>query len=279
MTKVYSRSLKKEIEVKHFGGSALKKIYKSKILTWMATGHFVSFCYGIYNGSFLSKKKILKFIQDNSIDMSLYEQKDYSCFNDFFTRKLKKISIDTCAKHLISPVDGYLSVYSIQKDLKFSVKDHYYTLEELFDSEDLKKYSNGVVLVFRLALNHYHRFHYIDDGKRIKRKVIPGRLHTVSDSSSEYKIYKENYREYSVLDTKNFGQLIYMEVGALLVGKIVNYNYDTFNRGMEKGYFLPGGSTVILVLKNIKMDEDILKASHKNIETEVKVGERIGVLK
>ena len=67
-----------------------------------------------------------------------------------------------------------------------------------------------------------------------------------------------------------------MEVGALLVGKIINYNLDTFNRGEEKGYFLPGGSTVIIIAKNIKVDSDILKYSKEGIETIVHVGEKVG---
>ena len=279
MTKVYNRQLKRIVDVKHFGGNTLNKIYKNKILTWFLTSHFVSMCYGIYNSSFLSKKKISSFIEDNEIDMSLYEEVSYHNFNDFFIRKLKKVKIDSSSKHLISPVQGNLLVYPIKKNLSFKVKGLTYRLDELFPNEDLCNYQDGYVLVFRLALNNYHRFHYIDDGKRIKRKIIKGRLHTVSDSSSKYKIYKENFREYSLLDTKNFGKVLYMEVGALLVGKIKNYDYDTFTRGLEKGYFFPGGSSVILVLKNIKIDSDIVENSSKKIETMVEVGERIGVLK
>lgn len=278
MTKVYNRELKKIVEVKHFGGSILNKIYRNKLLTMLLTSRFVSICYGVYDKSFLSRKKIKKFIEDNSIDMSIYEEKKYSNFNDFFIRKLKNINIDNNKKHLVSPVQGYLKVYPIKDDLSFSVKNLNYTLDDLFKGEDLSLYKNGMVLVFRLALNNYHRFHYIDDGKLVKRTKINGRLHTVSDSSSKYKIFKENYREYSILDTSNFGKIIYMEVGALLVGKIINHNYEDFKRGMEKGYFLPGGSTIILVLNNIKVDDDIMKQSINNIETIVDVGERIGEL-
>ena len=43
---------KKIIEIKHFGGSALNKVYKSKILTKLVTGKFISKIYGLY------KKKI-----------------------------------------------------------------------------------------------------------------------------------------------------------------------------------------------------------------------------
>ena len=62
----------------------------------------------------------------------------------------------------------------------------------------------------------------------------------------------------------------------LLVGKIINYDYDTFKRCEEKGYFLPGGSTIIIVANNINIDKDILKYSKKDIETIVSVGEKVG---
>ncbi len=273
MTKVYDRKLKKVIDTKHFGGSKLDKIYKSKILTYITTSKLVSKLYGLYNGSFLSKKKINKFISDNNIDMNLYENKEYKSFNDFFIRKLNKISFDKEA--FISPCSGKLLVYKIEDNLKVNIKNVTYSLEELFNT-DISSYKDGYMFVYRLALNDYHRFHYIDDGKRLDRKIIKGRLHTVSDSSRNYKVFKENEREYSILDLKHFGKVIYMEVGALLVGKIINYDYASFKRGEEKGYFLPGGSTIVIVCNNIKVDKDILKYSSKDIETIVNVGDKVG---
>ena len=94
--------------------------------------------------------------------------------------------------------------------------------------------------------------------------------------TKEHKIYKENHREYSILETKNFGQIIYMEVGAMMIGKIINHNKKEFKKGEEKGYFLPGASTVVIVINNIELDRDIIKNSKNNIETIVNVGEKIG---
>jgi phosphatidylserine decarboxylase len=70
-----------------------------------------------------------------------------------------------------------------------------------------------------------------------------------------------------------------MEVGALLVGKIVNHHGPAaVRRGQEKGYFQFGGSTVVLLLKKdtALLDEDILENSRNGIETVVKFGEKIG---
>ncbi len=272
MTKVYNRELKKIEEVKHFGGNTLKKIYRSKLLTRMATSKFISKVYGIYNNSKFSKRKINKFIKENNIDLSLYEDKKYNSFNDFFIRKYKEINF---SKDFSSPCDAKLLVYKITDNLRVKVKDIEYSLEELFNDK-LTEFKDSYMFIYRLSLDDCHRYYYIDDGELEESIRIKGRLHTVSDSSSKYKIYKENERIYSILNTKSFGKIVYMEVGALLVGKIINYNKKEFSRGEEKGYFLPGGSTIIILANNIKVDKDILEYSSKGIETVVKIGEKVG---
>ena len=62
-----------------------------------------------------------------------------------------------------------------------------------------------------------------------------------------------------------------------MVGKIANHDKKSFKRGEEKGYFLFGGSTIIIMTKKdiLEIDEDILKNSEKGIETKVKQGEKI----
>ena len=79
--------------------------------------------------------------------------------------------------------------------------------------------------------------------------------------------------------TREFGDIVIMEVGALLVGKIVNHHGKTaVRRGQEKGYFQFGGSTVVMLLKRgaAEIDGDILANSKEGIETVVRFGERIG---
>ena len=250
---------------------------QAKLLTYILTSKFISKVYGLYNSSFLSKKNINNFIKENNIDIIKYEKEDYKNFNEFFIRKKKNINIDKNKKHLISPVDGKVLVYKVDNK-RIKVKNFTYTLDELFDTKVIDNFKNGYVLVFRLSVDNYHRFHYIDDGVRVKRKKIKGKLHTVSSSSDKYKIFKENEREYSILDTNNFGTIYYMEVGDMLIGRIINHDKGTFRRGEEKGYFLPGGSTVILLVNNVKIDKDILDNSKDNIEVLVEVGQRVGVL-
>ena len=79
----------------------------------------------------------------------------------------------------------------------------------------------------------------------------------------------------------NLGKVIQIEIGALLVGKIINHNNKTFIKGQEKGYFEFGGSTIVLLLKEntVILDDDIIKYSQQGIEVKVSAGEKIGIIK
>jgi phosphatidylserine decarboxylase len=97
---------------------------------------------------------------------------------------------------------------------------------------------------------------------------------------SSLKIFQKNYREYCILKTKNFGDVIEIEVGALLVGKI-HQNLrggGRFFRGQEKGYFEFGASTIVMVFKPpvVVIDEDVAEYSKRGIETRVQYGSAIG---
>ena len=81
-----------------------------------------------------------------------------------------------------------------------------------------------------------------------------------------------------MLATKNFGQVVQVEVGAMLVGKIQNNGDVEFSKLQEKGYFDFGGSTIIQFFKkdSIVIDDDIINMSKEDRETEVKIGMKIG---
>ena len=82
------------------------------------------------------------------------------------------------------------------------------------------------------------------------------------------------------MQTEHFGKAVQIEVGAMLVGKIENlHGAGSFTRGEEKGRFLYGGSTVVLLLQKnaAQIDDRFLKASARGEELAVRMGERIGV--
>lgn len=243
---------------------------------------FAGFCLNLP----VSKWLVGPFIKNNQIDLSDYEDQDYRSYNDFFTRKIKQghRKIDDRPEHLIAPCDSKLSVYSIRDDSYFKIKDTLYSMESLIRNKSLAAhYDGGLLLLFRLTVDDYHRFCYIDHGTKTKNYHISGVFHTVNPIANDIvPVYKENTREFSILESENFGNILIMEVGALLVGKIINYHEETeVVRGEEKGRFEFGGSTVIICLEKGKamIDEDILINSSNGVETVVKLGEKIGEAK
>lgn len=227
-----------------------------------------------------------KLIKKYNINQDEYEKQKFTSYNDFFIRKKKEkyLNIDKNKNHLISPADSKLTVYDIKENSMFKIKDSYYSINELLNGDPIsEQYKNGKILIFRLEPIDYHRYCYIDDGTKNENKYIKGIFHTVKNIAlKKYNIYKKNAREYTTLDTKNFGKVIQIEVGALIVGRIKNHHEEyQYKKGEEKGYFEFNGSTIALIFKKnkIEIDPDIKENSKKHIETIVKYGEKIGTKK
>ena len=282
--RVFVRENGSYVETQQYGGGALRFLYGNpfgRILLKLAVSPIVSNIYAFSKSLPSSAKAIPGFVEKYHIDMSEFEDRQYRSFTDFFTRRFREGArrVESDENAFVSPADSKLLVYDIDRDLKMNIKGSAYTLLELLGKDaDLTGFEEGYALVFRLCMDDCHRYCFVDDGTIQSYYRIKGKLHTVSSISKDYKIYKENTREISILDTKHFGKLIQVEVGALLVGRINNNYPEVFKRGDEKGYFEPGGSTIIILVQGdkLKIDEDILKNSRGGIETQIKFGERIG---
>ncbi len=274
------------IKQNNMQNNILKFLYKNKLgrkLLKLLIKPWVSNVSGVILNSSCSRILIPLFIKKYNINMEEYEDCTYSSYNDFFTRKIKEGQriIDQQPNHLIAPCDGKLSVYHINQDSHFIIKNTPYTLKKLLKNKKLADYyENGTLLLYRLSVDDYHRYCYIDNGKKSKNYRIKGVYHTVNPLANQVvPVYKENTREYSILHSESFGRILIMEVGAMLVGKIVNYHEEAnVKRGEEKGRFKFGGSTIIVCLEKgrIDIDKDILYNSLNGIETLVKMGEKVG---
>lgn len=235
-----------------------------------------------YMNSKLSLKRVDKFISKNNIDIYAYSKLKYKSYNDFFTRKIVCSKRPICANKdmFISPCDSKLTAYKITDELTLNIKNSYYSINSLIDDDIINEYKGGFALVFRLSTDNYHRYCYIDSGYKGKNIHIDGVFHTVQPIAlKHFNFYKTNTREYTVLNTNNFGKVIYVEIGAMGIGKINNNHEEyKFKKGEEKGYFEFGGSTIVLLVKKdiISIDNDIYENSLLNIETNVKYGEKIG---
>ncbi|WP_294343175.1 phosphatidylserine decarboxylase [uncultured Clostridium sp.] len=292
MIKIYNRESKNyEIE-QVLGENYIKWTYESPIgksfLNIFLKRKLFSKIYGFFCDSKSSRKKIDSIINEYNIDMneSIKQSKDFESFNDFFTRKLHNDArpISQNLNEFISPGDGRLLAFeNIDLENIVQVKGFTYSLKELINDDSIaKKYENGTCLILRLCPVDYHRFHFVDDGIISQTNKIKGFYYSVNPIalSGIKKLFCKNKREWSILNSTNFGDVLYVEVGATCVGTIKQtYSPNTkVSRGSEKGYFKFGGSTVILFLEKnkVKIDDDILSETKKNIETKVKMGETIG---
>ncbi len=242
----------------------------------------VSKAAGFFLSSKPSKIFIKRFIKKNNIDLSDYKEQNYMSFNDLFTREIKPENRPIASGDvLVSPCDGMVTAFKIENDSPFLIKGIKYTIEELLENTLLaEKYSGGICIIFRLAVDNYHRYCFSADSDIETSVKIKGKYHTVQPiAMRRYKIFRENAREYTLLHSKHFGDIVQMEVGALLVGKICNtYRQNTAVKGCEKGKFMFGGSTIVLLLEKdkVNLDAEFFDNTKRNLETAVKYGEKIG---
>ena len=266
--------------------AALSFLYKTvpgRVLLKAATARWMSIAAGKFLDSRLSKGLIKGFVKKNGIDLADYESDNFKCFNDCFCRKIKDglRPIDQRREAFVSPCDGLLSAYRINDDTVLNIKGSLYRISDLVNDEQIaSSYAGGTCLVFRLCVNHYHRYIYVDNAQKGNNVFIKGKLHTVRPIALEtLPVFKRNCREYTVMDTENFGRVTQIEVGALLVGKIKNHHGKAqVFKGQEKGTFLYGGSTIILLLEKgaVKIDSEYFDMTANGEEVDVKMGQKVG---
>ena len=267
-------------------GAALSFLYNTapgRLLLKPLTCRGLSGIAGAFMDSPLSRPLIGPFVRKHDIRLEDYLGAPYRCFNDFFCRRvrpeLRPIAKDPRA--LIAPCDGLLTAFPIAENTVLPVKQSAYTIPDLLGGDSAAaRFRDGWCLVFRLCVNHYHRYCYPDGGAKGENVFIPGVLHTVRPVAlSGNPVFVQNCREYTLMDTDHFGLVAQIEVGAMLVGRIANHDGPgRIERGQEKGRFLYGGSTVILLLGKGRavIDDAILDRSRRGIETPVVMGQTIG---
>lgn len=280
------KSTFKTIDLNQEDSRSLRFLYKNPIgrmFLKILVQPMFSVIGGVVLDSSLSIPYIKSFIKNNQIQMDRYVEKKYRSFNDFFKRELINYP-DTQALDVntfYSPCDGKLSVYPITEQQSFYIKKSEYRIKDLLQDDALaQEYMNGTMLIFRLTPDDYHHYHYFDNGTVRKQQKIKGVLHTVRPISLEQEnVYIRNSREVTVMETEHFGLVSQVEVGALLVGKIVNLkDSGHFEAFEKKGYFEFGGSTIILLFKENQVNvlPELIKNTQNDQESIVKLGDVLG---
>lgn len=263
----------------------------------------------------------------------------FETYNHFFFRKLKlgtrsfmcyHAEAETCMKDkhvtyedgtkinweektFVSPADSRVIAYSEynvnQKKDTFWVKGEAFSLNNIVDFADSRHYDyydGGMLIIFRLAPQDYHRFHFPVDGVIKDFKNYPGNAYSVNpiavQNNTHYQkksgkkgteaaetsspVFTTNKRMHTIIETgeKQFGCVLYISVGATNVMSVMHTSYvgQKVVRGMEHGYMAFGGSTVIAVVRKgvMELDADIKEMSGtEQVETILQIGDHVGKLK
>ncbi|CAL5377770.1 unnamed protein product [Camellia sinensis] len=249
--------------------------------------------------------KFIEFFKDqiNLADVK-YPLEHFKTFNEFFIRELKpgakpiacmeRDDVAVCA------ADSRLMAFTnVEDSLRFWIKGRKFSIQGLLGTEIYSTaFMDGSLVIFRLAPQDYHRFHFPVSGTIENFVDIPGCLYTVNPiavNSKYCNVFTENKRVVSVISTRDFGKVAFVAIGATMVGSITftKKKGDHVQKGDEFGYFSFGGSTVICMFEKrivngwvfslcgtmdtIKIDKDLLANSARSLETLVSVGMTLGV--
>ncbi|OAA50721.1 Phosphatidylserine decarboxylase [Cordyceps fumosorosea ARSEF 2679] len=239
-----------------------------------------------------SKDEIEKFIHFHRLNMDevLLPLDQFQNFNEFFYRALKPGARPCSAPNnpaiIVSPADCRSVVFNhLTQATKIWVKGREFSMKRLLGDaypDDVARFENGALGIFRLAPQDYHRFHIPVDGVMGEPKTIAGEYYTVNPMAirSALDVYGENVRVVVPIDSEVHGRVMVICVGAMMVGStvITRTAGERVQRAEELGYFKFGGSTILLLFEPGKMrfDSDLTENASGALETLIRVGMSVG---
>jgi phosphatidylserine decarboxylase len=276
------------------------------ILQYCLPHHLLSRFIGFFAESkvgFIKLPLITLFIKAFKVDMSEAQTEDpkqFSTFNDFFTRPIKTSARPLCSdsEDIACPADGAISqLGDIDDGCIFQAKGKQFSVTALLggDSYLSQNFSGGKFATVYLSPKDYHRVHMPFDGQLQTMVHVPGSLFSVNNTTTEYvdELFAKNERVISIFDT-NAGPMAIVLVGAMIVASIetiwarqitpykktirtTQYPSDTdeviLNKGEEMGRFKLGSTAIVLFGPDMVEWEENLKAG-----TGVKMGQKLGRL-
>jgi len=233
---------------------------------------------------------------------------EFKTFNEFFYRTLKA-DARICAEPdnnsiAVSAADARTMVFqTIDEAKSLWIKGENFSIHKLLGEwgkgGKADVFNGGSICISRLAPQDYHRWHFPVSGVPLKREPIDGTYYTVNPIAirKDVDVYTENKRCICPIETKEFGLVMLVAVGATMVGSIrfectcknlpsgatncpagACYEGKRVKKFDPHGYFAFGGSTVLLLFRPgaIQFDSDLVANSKRQLETLVKVGESLG---
>lgn len=238
-----------------------------------------------------SKKDIPDFVKTYQLDMTEAKKslEEFTSMNDFFVRELKPearpIDQKDNEKVMTSCADCRLMCFpTVDVATKVWVKGDEFSVESLVDDKNLaSRMEGGSMVIFRLAPQDYHRYHFPVSGKLVESRSLDGEYFTVNPIAVNHdrvNVFTKNRRVVNIIETNDGDTIVLIAVGATCVGSIVQLVEpgSTFTKGDCFGYFQFGGSTCIMLTQpgRVAFDDDLLETATTGMELYVKMGECIG---
>ncbi|KAG6815105.1 hypothetical protein H0H87_005075, partial [Tephrocybe sp. NHM501043] len=220
----------------------------------------------------------------------------FKTFNEFFYRKLKPsarpIDSPDDPYRLVSAADCRLMAFETVDDAtRLWIKGREFSVARLLGEAyagEAERYRGGALAIFRLAPQDYHRFHSPVEGTVGAMSLVAGEYYTVNGTvgvqpqaiRSSLDVYGENVRKIVPIESPQFGRVMAVCIGAMMVGSIKTTveEGEHVHRGQEFGYFAFGGSTIVVLFEKdrVEWDEDLLINGRASLETLVRVGSGLG---
>ncbi len=224
------------------------------------------------------------------------EGNQWRTFNEFFSRKLARPDMRPIAEtEVVAPADSWpkypdekntKSTWHIGEDnqLEYPADLQIKTaklsdIAQLIgkDSQYKDAFAGGTLTHTFLDVNDYHRYHAPVDGKIVELRRIPGVAagggYTLWDNDKKLYYYYNNMgfqmvetRSCAIIQTDDYGLVAMMPIG---MSQICSCNWvetlrtgQQVKRGDEMGYFLFGGSDIVLIFQRGTTVEIAHKGDH-----------------
>jgi phosphatidylserine decarboxylase len=254
---------------------------------WLQSSPLFDRLYAVAQNTRRSARKIEPFVRKYQIDMEEFEPRVYGSFAEFFVREFRPgvRRFPTAPGEMGAFAEArYFAWEKVEPGQSFPVKGHSLRAEHILGSADRgRAFVGGPAILVRLAPGDYHHVHYPDDGTTAEEDRLGSRIWTVNWRALRHKpdILFRNERHVSILDTRHFGRLGFVEVGALTVGRIVQLHPPErpFERGAQKSVFRYGGSAIVLFGEPgaWRPSDDLLERTRDGVETFVRLGQTVAM--
>lgn len=257
----------------------------------LLTGPVTTKTLGFFNYDLALSTRILgncQFLRESGVDLGecLDPPRKLDTARKVFERKIRYWQyrpMPEPPQAVVSPADSRVIVGSLEETSALSIKDKFFSYEELLGLHQhhwQNVFSKGDFALFRLTPDKYHYNHTPVAGRIVDFYQIDGCFHSCNPQAivAEATPYSKNRRVVTMIDTDVdggswVGKVAMIEIVALMIGDIVqcysSFCYDNprpMVKGMflEKGYpkslYRPGSSTDLLLFEKnrIKFASDLL---------------------